>query len=559
MSNTETATSNMEKAELLNRTFAQHFNSKQPPLGPTDIPSVNPDDLHVNILCSEEEVYELLCSLDTTKASGSDNISAHMLKKTALSITEAITTLFNISITLGELPDEWKVSHITPIPKPGDHSNPSNYRPISLLSILSKLLEKHVANLLTKHIQSHSPLSSHQWGFSRGKSTTGALLTAVDHWLRLLEEGVDICAVFLDYRKAFDTVPHRNLLEKLKFLGVNSYLLKWLTHYLCKRYQAVCVNGSTSDKLPVVSGVPQGSVLGPVLFIIYVNDITCIPLMEGNMSLFADDIMLYRPVRNATDYAILQSDIDKISVWTESNYLQFNAQKCKYMTISRKQYSCSYSDSLPALSVNGVALEKVDNYKHLGIWITSTLSWYKQVSEVCRKARQKVGILFRKYYQHASTSTLLQLYLSCIRPDLEYAVAVWSPHQKCLINSLEAVQKFALRVCSKQWDANYHTLLARYNIPSLFNRRQLLRLCFLFNVLNGTYSLPDPSPIELRQHNHYSRSHHLTLKVPYAHSNAYYHSFFCDTPRHWNSLPLDIVASSNSEHFKRNLSLYYNR
>ena len=110
MSNTETATSNMEKAELLNRTLAQHFNSKQPPLGPADIPMVNPDDLHVNILCSEEEVYELLCSLDTTKASGSD-ISAHMLKKTALSITEAITTLFNIFITLGELPDEWKVSH----------------------------------------------------------------------------------------------------------------------------------------------------------------------------------------------------------------------------------------------------------------------------------------------------------------------------------------------------------------------------------------------------------------------------------------------------------------
>ena len=168
------------------------------------------------------------------------------------------------------------------------------------------------------------------------------------------------------------------------------------------------------------------------------------------MFLFADDIMLYCPVRNA---AILQSDIDKISVWTESqsNYLQFNAQKCKYMTISRKQHSCSYSDSFPALSVNGVALKKVDNYKHLGIWITSTLSWSKQVAEVSRKARQKVGILFRKYYQHASTSTLLQLYLSCIRPDLEYAVAVWSPHQKCLINSLESVQKFALRVCSKQW------------------------------------------------------------------------------------------------------------
>ena len=216
----ESATSNEakdngDKAELLNHTFVSHFNTAQMPINHTDIPPVNPEDSSDSILCSEEEVYNLLRSLDTTKSNGDDEISAIMLVNTALSITEAVNKMFNLSISLGELPDEWKVSHITPIPKHGDHANPSNYFPISLLSILSKLLEKHMAQLLTEHMVVHSPISPHQWGFYKGKSTAGALSLAVDQWHRHLEESNDICTVFFDYRKAFDTVPQRNLLSKL--------------------------------------------------------------------------------------------------------------------------------------------------------------------------------------------------------------------------------------------------------------------------------------------------------------------------------------------------------
>ena len=209
------------------------------PIQHSDIPEVNPEDPYGSIQCSEDEVYNLLCSLDTSKSNGDDDISAVMLRNTALSITEAVTKIFNISISLGELPDEWKVSRVTPIPKNGDRTNPSNYRPISLLSILSKLLEKHMAQLLIEHMEANSPISPYQWGFCKGKSTTGALALAVDQWHRQLEESNDICTVFFDYQKAFDTVPHRHLLFKLETLGVNSYVIRWLTHYLCKRYQLV--------------------------------------------------------------------------------------------------------------------------------------------------------------------------------------------------------------------------------------------------------------------------------------------------------------------------------
>ena len=205
-----------------------------------------------------------------------------------------------------------------------------------------------------------------------------------------------------------------------------------------------------------------------------------------------------------------------------------------------------------ALTVNGSPLERVDAYKYLGIWITSDLTWSKQVMEVCKKARQKIGILYRKYYQHATPSTMLQLYLSCIRPDLP----AWDPHQQGLINSLEAVQKFAMRVCTKQWSSNYNALLNAYGVPSLRKRRLILKLSYLYNILNSRYSLPEPFPVETRTTSHFTRSHRHTLIVPRAHTNSYFYSFFCDTPRTWNTLPLHVVESPNADIFKRNLTNY---
>ena len=232
-----------------------------------------------------------------------------MLKDTALNITSAVTQLFNISLKLGEIPEDWKVAHVTPIPKSHSKSDPDNYRPLSLLSVLSKLLEKHVRNLLLTHLDETHPISAQQWGFTLGKSTTGALLAATNHWHERLDSGLDICAVFFDFRKTFDTVPHRPLLQKLSDLSVHPLILRWLTHYLSSRSQYVCVSGASSDILPVASGVPQGSVFGPLLLIIYVNNITTVPLSAGSMTLYADDIRLYRPISTSSDFHFLQEDI----------------------------------------------------------------------------------------------------------------------------------------------------------------------------------------------------------------------------------------------------------
>ena len=254
-------------------------------------------------------------------SNGHDDISARTLKETALSMTSIVTQLFNISVRLGEIPDEWKVARVSPIPKSGKSSDPANYRPISLLSILSKLLEKHMRGLLIHHLQSFCPVSAQQWGFTQGKSTIGALLAATDHWHNLLDSGLEICTIFFDYSKAFDTVPHRCLLQKLESVNVHPLILRWITHYLYRRSQYVCVGGSSSDLQPVLSGVPQGSVLGPILFIFYINDIMSIQLMAGTMSLYADDIMFYRIIRSTMDYLALQIDIDSLCCWTDRNLL----------------------------------------------------------------------------------------------------------------------------------------------------------------------------------------------------------------------------------------------
>ena len=216
---------------------------------------------------------------------------------------------------------------MVPVPKSNDHSNPSNYRPISLLPILSKLLERHIHVLISEHLTLFHPISNNQWGFQAGKSTVSALLALTYAWFQQLEAGEEICAIFFDIKKVFDTVPHRALLVKLKQLNLHPILTRWICSYLMGRWQKVVVEGETSEPIYVVSGVPQGSVLGPLLFIIYIDSIN--DTVDSKTSQYADDMILTKPIRSTADFAELQADIDSLNTWVTDNHLTFNSSKCK--------------------------------------------------------------------------------------------------------------------------------------------------------------------------------------------------------------------------------------
>jgi len=221
---------------------------------------------------------------------------------------------------------------VVPIPKKQRANCTSEFRPISLLSILSKVLERHVYSLISEHISIYRPLANCQWGFQKGKSTVSALLHVTHEWFQLLESTTDVGAVFFDFKKAFDMVPHMPLMSKLEELNLDHHVLVWINNYLANRHQRVAVNGATSESTCVTSGVPQGSILGPLLFLIYIDDIVKVTLSEGSkLVLYADDILLYRPIRTNDDYSALQHDIDMISEWANINSMQFNSAKCKFM------------------------------------------------------------------------------------------------------------------------------------------------------------------------------------------------------------------------------------
>ena len=231
-------------------------------------------------------------------------------------------------------------------------------------------------------------------------------------------------------------------MEKLVRLNLNPFILQWLCSYLMNRQQKVVVGGEESETIPVISGVPQGSVLGPLLFLIYIDGVTRIPLSEGSkLVLYADDMSLCRRITSPVDFNILQSDVDVVNNWVNENHLCLNTTKCKYMLITPKKRPMHP----PAILINGMPIDMVDSYKYLGLLISSDLSWSHHIDSICGKARKILGLLYRRFSHDAEPYALLQLYLSLVRPHLEYG-----SHQKD-INQLEGVQKFGLRICARQW------------------------------------------------------------------------------------------------------------
>ena len=342
------------------------------------------------------------------------------------------------------------LTHIVPVHKKGDKHLPSNYRPISLTSIVVKVMERIIHRQLVSALESKQLINDAQHGFRHKRSTVTLLIAAVNNWASCLERRNSVNCVLLDLAKAFDSVPHYHLLLRLESLGVRGNLLSWFNSFLTKCYQRVVINGCFSDWLPVCSGVPQGSVLGPLLFLLYIDEVNHI-VSNSVVKLFADDIALYKEIVSPYDQKLLQEDLTKIYQWSQLWQLNLNPRKCESICISFKRSPrvCEYHLNSQSIPTNSVV-------HYLGIYIISHLKWKDHVKHVSAKASRTLNFLRHSFF--ASLSVVKATAYNClVRPLLEYASPVWYLHTNKDIKYLEAIQCHAARwVCGSRWNPHSH-------------------------------------------------------------------------------------------------------
>src|SRR5664279_4398204 len=343
----EEISSDNGKAEIFNRFFSSVYTQEDTQqISQPEGTSIKSQLLDIEI--SERHVLELLKKVKIDKSPGLDGIHPRVLKECAEQLAGPLTTLFRNTLHEGNIPQDWREASVTPIYKKGSKSNASNYRPISLTSIICKLMEKLIRNALLRHMIENELLSNYQHGFVQGRSCMTQLLQVLDKWTDILDEGGSVDVIYLDLAKAFDTVPHQRLLRKRSSYGVGGKVLKWIKQLLTGRKQKVRIGQADSLWSAVISGVPQGSVLGPVLFICYINDLP--EVVRSFIFMYADDTKLFRRVDNDADQEELQRDLDQIVKWADKWQLRFNIDKCKTMHIGRSdndefQYRMSHSNS----------------------------------------------------------------------------------------------------------------------------------------------------------------------------------------------------------------------
>ena len=394
-----------------------------------------------------------------------------MLRNTASSISRELSKIFKMSLNQQKVPSAWKTSNINPIPKSKDIDKCSSYRPISLLSLPSKILEKIVHNHVSNFLAEHSLLCNIQFGFRPRSSTQEALLSVTNTWHNMLTKHTQIASVFLDVRKAFDSVPHNRLIKALHFIGIQGPLLNWFRDYLTSRHQQVVLDGKTSHTVPVTSGVPQGSILGPLMFNIFMNSISNVPLSKNcHIILYADDILLFKPIDNNNDLSDFQQDLTGITDWIHKQGLTPNHQKTLYLPISRSKIRTA-----PVIHLNGHPLSPCLSVKYLGVTLTSNLSWSQHIDTISKATKRLLGRVHRNF-RDAPNHLRHRIYTSTILPKLDYCSAVWDPHHQTHSKRLENVQKFAGRVITQKWSAEYESLLSSLNLKPLATRRRMQKL-----------------------------------------------------------------------------------
>jgi len=537
------------KSDLFNDFFCAQTQLDDTQHSPPDIPNIQTDGLE-QIVITENEVEDMLKILDTTKATGADMINPRFLKEASSILKYPLCKLFNLSLTSCCFPSEWKAANVTPIFKKDSPSNLKNYRPISLLSVVGKVMERCVYKHIYNYLLENGITSSNQSGFTPGDSAVNQLLYITNEFGNALDKGKEIRVIFCDISKAFDRVWHRGLLRKLRSIGINGQLLTWIDSYLSNRKQRVVINGCTSDWENIHAGVPQGSILGPLLFIIYINDI--VADINSSIKLFADDTSLYLIVDDPLDTAeTLNGDLTKIHDWSMKWLVKFNPQKTETLKISRKTNRPFH----PPLVMDNNIISSVTEHKHLGLTISDDGTWGKHIDMISKKAYTRVNIL-RKFKFILDRKTLEKIYMSFIRPLLEYGDVIWDNKSVSLINKLESIQTEAARIVTGGTRlVSINKLYTETGWERLSERREQHRLVYFFKMSKGLTPqyLSNLVPINLRSIHDHNTRHSAIIPPVRTRTSLYSNYFLPQTVRSWNLLPETVKNCTSLSSFKSHL------
>lgn len=413
---------------------------------------------------------------------GPDKIPSNILIMCAEALSIPLTILFNTSIKFGYFPKIWKESFIVPLFKSGTRSDIKNYRGIAKLSIIPKFFEKLITENL--YYQISNIISPYQHGFKKGCSTTTNLLQLTIAINRGFFAGNQTDVIYTDFSKAFDKVNHALLVKKLQIMGFTDLTLKWIYSYLSNRVQTVLFNKTFSRKINVPSGVPQGSHLGPALFLLFINDLPGV-IKFSNVLMYADDVKIFLTYNHVLDHQRLQDDLSCFYEWCKANLMELNLKKCKLMRFSRNNPAIVY------YFLGGIQVDAVENFLDLGILLDPKLSFNSHITFMINKARGTLGYIKRWAREFDDPYITKTLYMALVRPILEYGSIIWDPIYQTYSNLIESVQKQFLLFCLRGLHFNplmlpsYTSRLALIKLPTLKSRRTMLNVSFILNIING--------------------------------------------------------------------------
>ena len=544
-------------ADILQDQYSSVFSTPSEP-DPTTPQEDTP--LMDEITFTQDDVISAIKEIGTHSASAEDDIPAIVLKRCAEELSYPILLIWRDSLESGIVPKNFKKQIITPVFKKGSRAKSSNYRPISLTSHLIKIFERILRTHIVKHLELNNLLCKNQHGFRKGRGCLTQLLKHIDRILNNFLNGHDTDCIYLDFAKAFDKVDHQILLAKLYTYGIRGKLLAWFKSYLSDRDQTVVVKGSHSYPAKVQSGVPQGTVLGPILFLIYINDLSkCIK--HSVISHFADDTRISKAITETSDVSLLQEDLIETITWSDKNKMKLHEDKFELLCHTTRKHNPLqvlpfYSQYFEYTTTDGTNITPSSIVRDLGVNITPSITWTPHINTMVDKTRRLTTWVL-SVFKDRSTETMMCLYKSIIRSRLEYLSPLWHPSKQEDIKCIESVQRLFTSKIKGLSEFSYHDRLKILGLMSLQRRRERFIIITTWKIINSVI----PNELNFQITNSDRRG--LKVKVPPLRTDAtqqarscYESSFGVVGPKIWNTLPRRISTITNKTTFKTVLTKY---